>query len=108
MSCCEYRYRSPGTKCMSRSRRKRLVASRLDCNVLVSIPGFSLGRDAAIVEALDSLRGLNDAAPPRLLVILGASGAGKSSFLRAGLLPRLARDDLFLPLPIVRPERAAI
>jgi hypothetical protein len=26
---------------------------------------------------------LRDAAPPRLLVILGASGAGKSSFLRA-------------------------
>jgi formylglycine-generating enzyme required for sulfatase activity len=71
--------------------------------------GIFFGRDAPIVEALDTLRGLRDGAPPRLLVILGASGAGKSSFLRAGLLPRLARDDqTFLPLPIIRPERAAV
>lgn len=71
--------------------------------------GIFFGRNAPIVEALDRLRGLRQAAPPRLLVILGASGAGKSSFLRAGLLPRLARDDRhFLPLPIIRPERAAI
>ena len=71
--------------------------------------GIFFGRDAAIVEALDTLRGLRDGAPPRLLVILGASGAGKSSFLRAGLFPRLARDDrTFLPLAIIRPERAAI
>jgi hypothetical protein len=44
-----------------------------------------------------------------VLVILGASGAGKSSFLRAGLIPRLARDDRdFFVLPIIRPDRAAI
>jgi tetratricopeptide (TPR) repeat protein len=71
--------------------------------------GIFFGRDAPIVEALDTLRGLRDGAPPRVLVILGASGAGKSSFLRAGLLPRLSRDDRnFLVLPVVRPERAAI
>ena len=71
--------------------------------------GIFFGRDGPIVEALDRLRVLREVAPPRLLVILGASGAGKSSFLRAGILPRLARDDRhFLPLPIVRPERAAI
>ncbi len=71
--------------------------------------GIFFGREAPTIEALDRLRGLSEAAPPRFLVILGASGAGKSSFLRAGLLPRLSRDDRnFLPLPIVRPERAAL
>lgn len=71
--------------------------------------GIFFGRNAPILEALDRLRGLREAAPPRLLVILGASGAGKSSFLRAGLLPRLARDDRhFLPLPIIRPGRAVM
>jgi hypothetical protein len=53
--------------------------------------GIFFGRDAPIVEAIDKLRALSASAAPRILVILGASGAGKSSFLRAGLLPRLAR-----------------
>ncbi|HZV04624.1 MAG TPA: TIR domain-containing protein [Gemmataceae bacterium] len=71
--------------------------------------GIFFGRDAPIVTFTDALRGLSAAAPPRLLVILGASGAGKSSFLRAGLLPRLKREDRrFLPLKPIRPERAAL
>ncbi len=71
--------------------------------------GIFFGREAPLIEALDVLRGLAKAPAPRLFVVIGASGAGKSSFLRAGLWPRLARDDgHFLPLPIVRPERAAM
>jgi formylglycine-generating enzyme required for sulfatase activity len=71
--------------------------------------GIFFGRDAPIVEALYSLRGLRESPPPRLLVILGASGSGKSSFLRSGLLPRLQRDDRnFLPLQVVRPQHAPI
>ena len=71
--------------------------------------GIFFGREAPTIEALDRLRGLAQAAAPRLMAIIGASGAGKSSFLRAGLAPRLARDDrAFLMLPIVRPERAVL
>jgi formylglycine-generating enzyme required for sulfatase activity len=71
--------------------------------------GIFFGREAPVIEALDRLRGLAEAAPPRFLVFLGASGAGKSSFLRAGLLPRLSRDDRnFLPLPVIRPDRAVL
>jgi WD40 repeat protein len=67
------------------------------------------GRDLEILRGLDALRGLRDNPATRLFVILAASGTGKSSFLRAGLLPRLARDDRhFLPLGVVRPETAPI
>lgn len=45
----------------------------------------------------------------RLIVCLGASGAGKSSFLNAGLLRRLKlRNDEFYSLNVVRPERFPI
>ena len=71
--------------------------------------GIFFGRDGQIVDALDRLRGLREGAAPRLLSVLGASGSGKSSFMRAGLLPRLARDDRhFLVLPVIRPQAAAI
>jgi hypothetical protein len=58
------------------------------------------------VRGIDMLRGLASHNSPRLLVILGASGAGKSSFLRAGLWPRLLREDAqWLPLKPVRASR---
>ena len=44
-----------------------------------------------------------------LFVVLSPSGSGKSSFLRAGLIPRLQRDDRnFLVLGVMRPESRAL
>ena len=67
------------------------------------------GRDAAIVRGIDRIRGLVESGVEKILVVLGGSGSGKSSFLCAGLWPRLARDDTnFLALPVIRPQTAVI
>ncbi len=67
------------------------------------------GRDAQILRGLDGLRGMRRSGLETMFVVLGPSGTGKSSFLRAGLLPRLRRDDReFLLLDIVRPQRRVV
>jgi WD40 repeat protein len=67
------------------------------------------GRDAPLIRGLDQLRGMRESNAQTLFVILGPSGSGKSSFLRAGLLPRLRREDReFMVLDIVRPERQVL
>ncbi|MGW3541435.1 nSTAND1 domain-containing NTPase [Nocardia niigatensis] len=67
------------------------------------------GRDCQILRGMDTLRGMRTAGVEGLFVILGPSGVGKSSFLRAGLLPRLRRDPgNFLVSEIVRPDRNAL
>ena len=66
------------------------------------------GRDAQILRGLDAVRGMRTSGVETMFVVLGPSGTGKSSFLRAGLLPRLRRDSSdFLILDIVRPKRDA-
>ncbi|MFC3284521.1 nSTAND1 domain-containing NTPase [Litchfieldella rifensis] len=47
------------------------------------------GRDAEIQQALDRLHQRRRFGGPRLLLFLGASGSGKSSLVRAGIVPRL-------------------
>ena len=70
--------------------------------------GVFFGRDAELVLAMDALRGMRQAGKT-LFVVLAASGAGKSSFLRAGIVPRLLKDDRnYLVLPTVRPELKAL
>ena len=67
------------------------------------------GRDADILRGMETLRDIRQTGTGRLLVILGASGSGKSSFMRAGLLPRLARDDKrFFCLPVIRPRNKVL
>jgi CHASE2 domain-containing sensor protein len=61
------------------------------------------GRAADIARGLGELRKLRRAGTGQILVVQAASGAGKSSFLRAGLWPRLQRDPDFTPVAILRP-----
>jgi tetratricopeptide (TPR) repeat protein len=67
------------------------------------------GRDEetrAVVERLDARRAQGGA---RVLLIMGASGSGKSSLLRAGVLPQVARRRRdWVALPPIRPEKAPL
>lgn len=70
--------------------------------------GIFFGRDADIMRGLDKLRILRRNQGPRVKLIQASSGAGKSSFLRAGLWPRLMRDSDFAPIAIVRPAHGIL
>ena len=66
------------------------------------------GREADVMTGLRELRRMRERGSPRMMVIQAASGAGKSSFLRAGLWPKLGRTSEFVPLAIVRPAKGII
>jgi tetratricopeptide (TPR) repeat protein len=67
------------------------------------------GRDdetRAVIERLDARRTQGGA---RLVAVIGASGSGKSSLLRAGVLPQLGRRRReWIALPPIRPEKAPL
>lgn len=50
------------------------------------------GRGDEITQGLELLNRVHHLGDPRVLMVLGASGTGKSSLARAGLVPRLRRD----------------
>lgn len=62
------------------------------------------GRSREIAETLEILRKMRAMSEPNPLVIFGASGSGKSSLLKAGIIPRLRREaPAWLPLRAFRP-----
>jgi len=62
------------------------------------------GRSGQIEDALGDIGQLRDEQRSSIFTILGASGAGKSSFLRAGLLARLERiAEQYQVMPTMRP-----
>jgi len=64
------------------------------------------GRDDEINRLRERLNQHRTQGSASLLVMLAASGAGKSSLLKAGLLPRLQRDSRhWIVLDVLRPEQ---
>jgi formylglycine-generating enzyme required for sulfatase activity len=62
------------------------------------------GRSREIAETIEELRKVRAERDLRPFVILGASGAGKSSLMKAGIIPRLRRESpAWLPLRAFRP-----
>lgn len=66
--------------------------------------GIYFGRDKEIQELRERFSQMANRGQPRLLYVIGASGSGKSSLVKAGLLPRLARQgcEHWLVLPTFR------
>jgi len=65
------------------------------------------GREAEIREGIDTLNRMHRFGGARLAVVLGASGSGKSSLVRAGILPRLQQDtENWIVVPPFRPMQS--
>jgi hypothetical protein len=67
------------------------------------------GRDQEIRNVIERLEFRRIHGGNRMLQIIGSSGSGKSSLLKAGVLPQLNRDrSHWIPLPPFRPERTPL
>ena len=66
------------------------------------------GRDDDIRRLIERLNARRAQGGAKLVAVLGASGSGKSSLLRAGVLPRLKRDKRnWIVLPPFRPQASS-
>ncbi len=65
------------------------------------------GRDKEIRMAIEYLNSMRNQGNPKLLHIIAASGMGKSSLLKAGILPhiKLAYKQQWIVLPTLRPQK---
>ncbi len=54
--------------------------------------GIYFGREDEVRQVIETLTRMQRRGEPRLLVVIGSSGSGKSSLVRAGVLPRLGKD----------------
>ena len=69
------------------------------------LAGVYFGREVETQTVLEDLRKMRANGEPRLLMIVGGSGSGKSSLLKAGVLPRLKHktaDTEWVVLPTLR------
>ncbi len=68
--------------------------------------GIFYGRNEDILDAIDTLNAMADSMDKKFLNIIGASGVGKSSFMKAGVLPllELLHKEVWYALPVFRAE----
>jgi WD40 repeat protein len=72
--------------------------------------GVYFGREPETQAVLEELRKMRANGEPRLLMITGGSGSGKSSLLKAGVLPQLTHTSSgteWLVLPVLRYGQSA-
>jgi WD40 repeat protein len=91
--------------------RRRLGAAAPYRGLAAFEPGDAdlfFGRDKMVTGLAERLNRLRQQAGPRLMFLIGASGAGKSSVLRAGLLSAVPSGIVIVPGhdPIAELERA--
>jgi WD40 repeat protein len=71
--------------------------------------GVFFGRDEEVRSLRDLLNQLRARGSPRMVMVAGASGSGKSSLVRAGIVPRIARySEVWRVVQPFRPGQAPI